>query len=85
MLVTALGVRHGFFSIPIFQLRNLRPGEVKIIAQGHLAGKWQEGKTWFSLPGLRSSSGSHVGFLQDAHLARGSEGKGAEQVEGPES
>lgn len=52
-----------FFSIPIFQLKNLRPGEVKIIAQGHIAGKWQESKPWFSLPGLLSSSGSDVEFL----------------------
>lgn len=83
--MTALGVRHGFFSIRIFQLKNLGPGEVDIIARGHRAGTWQESKTWFSLPGLRSLSGSDVGSLQDARLAQGSEGRGAAQVKGPET
>lgn len=36
-------------------------------------------------PGLRSLSGSDVGSLQDARLARGSEGRGAAQVKGPET
>lgn len=49
--MTALEVRHEFFlKIPIFQLRNLRPGEVKRIAQSHLSGTWQESGTWFSFP-----------------------------------
>lgn len=78
--MTALGVRHGFFfAIPIFQLRNLRPGEAKIIDQGHLAGKWQTADPGSLSPGLCSLSGLDVRSPEDAHFAGGLEGTGAEQ------
>lgn len=38
------------FSTPLFQLKNLRPGEVKGIVHGHRAGKWQESRSWSSFP-----------------------------------
>lgn len=54
---------------------------MKIIAQGHITG---EQKLVLS-PWALLLLGSDLGSLQDARLARGSEGRGAEPVEGPES
>lgn len=59
-----------FFSISILQWKNLSPGEVKLIAQGQIAGTWWESKTWFSLPGLGSLLGSDMLGSEAAEQSR---------------